>query len=473
MSGADPEDDTGIGDVCLRCRKPVRRTGRRFGPRRVCPSCAPHYREQRACAACGRLSQRLVRTAFHNAPVCDACRNAIDHRNCGRCGHYRRVVETRSDGLVLCAGCTGPAPKTHACPDCSTVLPGGGAGRCEPCALRRRLERRIETERTRLATVRGHDVLAAYGAWIAEGGLTALDVRLFAVQAEALALLEPDFDARGRIAQDAVLDALGTAGAKKAQRLLDHLVETECLTWDHEVEAAWIERRRIRDTLAQADASGHGALLRAYHNYLVAPGAKPRKPRTLRMYLAVGLAFAKHAGITEARRTSNTKLLSFTRRNLGQKANLLAFCRYAEAMGAGPLTLPRIKRSSVRAHDKTLAARATVMRRRLQGSTTPAERRALVACLLANLFGARIKTVIALPRHDVILASKTVRVVLREEVYDLPDWLGTALREVMPAGGNWAFPGRGGRRPIAPASVWHHVRQDGGAARSPASDLNA
>lgn len=474
--------DAGGGDPCMRCGNPVWRTGRRFGPRRACPSCAPYYREARECPACGLPSTRLVKSKTHGAAVCDRCRNAIDHRNCARCGWYRRVAGTDPEGRPVCQGCWGPNPRDHACPDCGTPLPGGGNSRCDPCALHRRLWRRVAQERTRLSTVAGHEVLDAYAHWLEAGGLKPRDVRRFEVQAEALSHLEDLFDAEGRLEQDAVLDALGVDGAKRAQRLIDHLCEAGRLDWDHVAQSDWIEERRADAILAAADAAGRGALLRDYRDHLTAPGRRPLRPSTLRMYLRVALGFAKHADIVHARAVTSTKLLSYLRRVRGQRASITPFKAFAEAAGAGPLTLPSVRRASVRTVDKISEDRGLRMRRRLAGPTTAAERRALVIGSIATFYGVPMEEVAAIGRDDVVLrpAAGTAAdggpsggagagpegmaptgVVLRGDVHVLPDWLGAALREVLPDTGRWAFPGRGGRRPITPASVWHHLRADG------------
>lgn len=111
---------------CLRCGEGVvnkgekgRKIGITLPEGVVCSSCRDHYREERACAACGRMSRFLsrdIKVGF-TEPVCSTCR----HRSrpfvwCARCGNYRYEFGEIGEQKV-CFSCY-REERPFACPGC-------------------------------------------------------------------------------------------------------------------------------------------------------------------------------------------------------------------------------------------------------------------------------------------------------------------------------------------------------------------
>lgn len=116
---------------CVRCDRPVPRAGIRVGTGVACPSCAPQFREQRTCDCCGASSARMSRPEGSSQGICSSCQRRSDHATCVLCHRHRRIGERRSTGPV-CIDCQFN-PTSHACPTCSTIVPGRGRGRCLRC----------------------------------------------------------------------------------------------------------------------------------------------------------------------------------------------------------------------------------------------------------------------------------------------------------------------------------------------------
>ena len=322
-----------------------------------------------------------------------------------------------------------------------------------------------------LETEAGQDTFDAMIARWLDGGLHTHDPPRVAGLARALGeietLLWADAAEAASLTQDDILDMLGSAEARRARRLIDHLIAAGQLIWDTDAEAHWIERRRVRELRERAVASGRGALIEDYLRYLQDPN-RPRSPRTIRMYLSAALGLMEHAGVTQAEEVTEDGLRSFMHQRRGQHANLMTFRTYVSQVTGQPLTLPgQVRKRSWKMRDRSLLGREKRMRRRMDGITTSAERRALAAVLISNRFGVALKDVLVLGRDDVTIDGDevTVTVTVAGETLPLPNWLGAVLRKDIEAVGMWAFPGRGGMRPITPSSVWYHVRADGSGPR--------
>lgn len=121
--------------VCGRCegRRPCAFAG---SPQPVCVVCAP--RRTAPCAHCGAERPPTVR--WPEGPVCEPCyTRALRRRgSCSGCKATRRLVEPPGRAATICADCAG-RPPTHVCGDCGIEDKLYERGRCDRCALRRRV----------------------------------------------------------------------------------------------------------------------------------------------------------------------------------------------------------------------------------------------------------------------------------------------------------------------------------------------
>jgi hypothetical protein len=319
--------------------------------------------------------------------------------------------------------------------------------------------------RAMLETQVGLDVFDDFISGWASERLYSNDPPRIAKQARALAQLEHRLDENGSrtvtLIQDDILDILGPLAATGARRLLDHLITAGELTWEVEAEAAWREKRAVRNLVIKAGEQGCGEFISGYLRLLKDP-QRPKSLRTIRMYISTAVAFLYHAGISQPDEVTEDQLRSFLHKRRGQYANLSPLRAYVVSVTGRPLSLPgKVRKRSQRIRDLELVTRTSRMRRRLETSDNIGERRALVATLISSLFGVAIKNVLHLAPNDLETKEGSTVANVSGEPLTLPAWLAFNVYSITSENSVWVFPGRGGKRPITPASVWYHVRGDG------------
>jgi hypothetical protein len=102
----------------------------------VCTGCAS--RPLRSCARCH--TPQPVTAVWPEGPVCDRCyTTALRTRaTCHSCGQQRRLVVPHGPDATTCSDCAG-LPAVHTCSDCGIEDKLYERGRCDRCALRRRV----------------------------------------------------------------------------------------------------------------------------------------------------------------------------------------------------------------------------------------------------------------------------------------------------------------------------------------------
>ena len=149
---------------CVRCGRQMERMGMRtaYGP--ACPACAPYFREEEPCEACGTPSRRLTRVARlgHDLRVCPRCARA-DHGTCAWCRRHRLLAE-KEDGEWVCKRCSeeGRVP----CPSCGERMPAGRGHQCERCYLEGLADKRTKINKAafRTPTMAWH--FMEFGNWL-------------------------------------------------------------------------------------------------------------------------------------------------------------------------------------------------------------------------------------------------------------------------------------------------------------------
>jgi hypothetical protein len=120
---------------CLRCERPVWKAARIVDGHPVCGRCVTHFLDPEPCAWCGVATVHLSRApgVGINEKICNSCRNKLTHRSCAVCRRYRPVAGLLATGKPHCQACVPGAEQTHPCPDCGSILPGNGKGKCVAC----------------------------------------------------------------------------------------------------------------------------------------------------------------------------------------------------------------------------------------------------------------------------------------------------------------------------------------------------
>jgi len=97
----------------------------------ICQNCIHHFKEEKPCAACGKLTKYLCRDikAGFLEPVCNSCRHgARNFAHCSICGKYRyehKIIDgknicfTCNKERVVCTECGKPALSEGICADCN------------------------------------------------------------------------------------------------------------------------------------------------------------------------------------------------------------------------------------------------------------------------------------------------------------------------------------------------------------------
>ncbi len=134
-------------DVCVNCFKLPTATCSRCHQRRpcsfastptpVCIRCAP--RRTAPCAHCGL--DRPPTAHWPEGPVCVGCYDATLSRRdiCDTCHTLRRLVDPPGPPATRCTDCSGRTPIGHVCADCGIEDKLYDDGRCDRCALARRV----------------------------------------------------------------------------------------------------------------------------------------------------------------------------------------------------------------------------------------------------------------------------------------------------------------------------------------------
>jgi hypothetical protein len=136
----------GQPDICNSCFQAPEATCSVCGQRRpcnfaatpqpVCTGCAP--RPLRSCARCH--TPQPVTAVWSEGPVCERCyTTALRTRAaCHDCGQQRRLVAPPGPHATTCSDCAGH-PASHTCSDCGIEDKLYERGRCDRCALHRRV----------------------------------------------------------------------------------------------------------------------------------------------------------------------------------------------------------------------------------------------------------------------------------------------------------------------------------------------
>ncbi|WP_126756887.1 hypothetical protein [Aliidiomarina taiwanensis] len=120
---------------CFRCHRTNYPIGCYFKDKPVCNTCAPHFKTEKACPRCGKLSAHLAKALEFGVTeaICKSCISAY-YNPCELCGRARHPLKEK-DGHHLCSKCyrLGLIP----CPDCANDYPAGVGLRCRDCYLRK------------------------------------------------------------------------------------------------------------------------------------------------------------------------------------------------------------------------------------------------------------------------------------------------------------------------------------------------
>ena len=400
--------------------------------------------------------------------MCDRCyRTALATRaRCHGCGQTRRLVHPPGLSATTCVDCAGIAA-SHVCVDCGIEDKLYERGRCDRCALRRRVHELLATADTtvpaQLAPVAG----AIANAPVARSALNWL-------RNSAGAALLGDI-AAGRVAL--THDALDAHPRPRAADYLRSVLVAHHVLPDRDDDLARFQHWAT-DTLTAVDRSADRRLLTTYATWHVthrlrARAARNTSPRTptasARQHLRAASALLDWVA-AEGLTLSTVGQGEIDRWLLTGPAAYRArdFLLWAtEHRHVSAVTVPPVAAATGAAmHPDT---RWQVARRLLHDDTLePADR---VAGSLVLLYAQQLTRIVAMTTNDVVHRDGRVTVRFGAHGIDVPQPLAgliTALAEQghrsgigAPVTSNWLFPGHQPGRPLHPSHLGRRLRAIG------------
>ena len=370
---------------------------------------------------------------------------------CRICRRHRPILRERR----ICRACA--TGTTHTCPLCGVVVPGGGQAACHPCSHRRRSERRIAAE---AATI-PHAWLAALFTGFCTSGRIPLAAGVATARigraAVACRRIAGTVQKASGLTTDALHATLGAETLRRVAPLIAYMTEVGALTWDRTRLRSLIEQDRVEAILKTHRAGPHGALLDRYRDHLA---SRARQPITQRTALNAAAALLAELGEAPLHDLSQQHLAKALRKRPGHRAALRGFLSFVATSGGPNLILAKTRRPDAVAQERRLRAEIRTWRKRLENPRSAAEARALIAMLIARVFGLPLTRVLALRRAEVAITATFVILWPNADALPLGGPLAGAFHRWTASAGLWVFPGRHGHQPLSEAAVTYHRTVD-------------
>ncbi|TXN17299.1 hypothetical protein FV219_00300 [Methylobacterium sp. WL122] len=359
----------------------------------------------------------------------------------------------------LCFPCSVGAH--HSCPICGEIVAGDGQAPCYPCGQRRRSEAQIT-----------HDAETIELPWLAElftgfcrsGRIPLANSRATRrIVRAASACREIAFYVRipSDLTTDMLHMAIGAEGLRRVAPLIAYLAEVGALQWERGRLQVLVEHDRVATILERHRYGPHGPLLQRYRDHLDAKGRKPITQRTALTAAVALLATLKDAPLADL---SPRHLARMLRKTPGHRAAIQGFLSFLAAEGGPKLGLRPAARPDAVALERKLRAEIRTCRKRLANARNHAEARALLAALIARVYGLPLSRVLAIRRDEVAVTDNTVTFWPDGDALGLAEPLAHAFYQWIAWSGLWqsfggpfVFPGRHRHQPLSEAAVAYHL----------------
>ena len=379
------------------------------------------------------------------------------HATCRVCSRHRRIAATDEDGRPQCAGCAGAVPATRQCPDCGTVVLGGGAAPCRACSLRRRIAHRAALNAETLDQSWLRALFLEFCAWDGLSRTAPATPRRLGAYARCFAAIGGGCADRSEVSQERLLALLGAEGLRRNQLVVRFLAGRLALDWSPQRAEAFVEAGRIGAVLAATDGQPWGPALRAYRDHLALDSTL--HPGTVRSYLNAAVGLLAQAGHADLALLKQAEVQIYLRRRPGQGASLARFLAHAARVGGTQLALPVGKRrADPKAREKALLREAKELLDRLDRAGDVGEGRAMLAAAISKIYAVRLSAVLKLRAPDAAVDGAAVTLWPGGLAVGLSSALADALLRWASWEGGYLFPGRNGAQPLSRDAVRHHVR---------------
>jgi hypothetical protein len=377
---------------------------------------------------------------------------------CQVCCRHRTVMASKR----ICLACS--LGVTHPCPLCGGVVSGSGQAPCQPCSHRRRAKRQIAAE---AATI-PHPWLAELFTGFCTSGRIPLEAGIatdrIARAAAACRCIAITVTNPTDLTTEALHAALGAEALRRVAPLIAYMAAVGPLEWDRARLQTLIERDRVAAILHAHRDSRHAPLLHRYRDHLA---IRDRKPITQRTALTAAVALLAALGEAPIAELSQRHLTSTLRKRPGHRASLHGFLSFLASQGGPSLTIAKLRQDPV-AQEKRLRADIRRWRKRLENPRTATEARALLAVLIARIYGLPLQRVLALRCDEVEATHRCITLWPDDDALVLGQPLARAfLRWIAwsstwrASEGPWVFPGRHRHQPLSETAIAYHLSEKG------------
>ncbi len=394
--------------VCLRCERPMKSAGLIFKGKPVCPSCAPYFREKKACPHCGALSSRLSRiVGVTEEQICDACRRKLTCATCCICGKHRERFALSQDGKALCKRCAAAPDAIHPCPDCGVSLGGAGSAPCLRCGLIRSFRHKAEQLALLLFYSDTNTLLNAFVEWVIArnsvnqvlGSLPRILVILDRVE---------QFHTDSRSIDLSTIPSLLTTEEFRRSGLFGmFLRERGFFTESMQERAESSDIRRIESALLLAKGKPWEKSLRKYAVDFLAQ-KETLSARTRRLYLRSALALLNFSEVAKIADLTSDHVKAFLKSKPGHRASLFPWVKFVKEITGHSLAIPN-KSASKEPSVNAIADMVGRLVSAIRSASTKKARLAMVAKLLSVLYGVPLEKVLSMDRRHLDISDGIVR----------------------------------------------------------------
>lgn len=326
--------------TCFRCEKPTPIAGKLIGEKAICPSCAPYFRNPERCTSCGKMSTRLSKPLFvgWENPICESCRSHITHATCVICGRYRPIAAHDENEKPRCKSCLPGQESNHQCPNCGSVVPGNGQGRCGPCITRSaiKIDANLISAKFEQPWVR-----SLWEAFVQSqdkhADTSSVTRRRISNSAGYFGLIDQRFNLPEQINAYSLATRIDSKTHRKYLLASRFVVAHLNLSDFPKARAEAIEWARIDAILASHEPEPFYPLLETFVDQL-SKGVV--RPKTLRMYLSAAAVFCTGNGLNSDGPWEQDQLETHLLDHPGQRANLFRFVSHCRSQYGWSVFMP-------------------------------------------------------------------------------------------------------------------------------------
>jgi len=330
--------------TCIRCGKQVLKLALIVAGGVVCNACSRHYKEQKKCPICGRLSSYLSRDRKNgfDEPTCNLCRTK-GSIYCPVCGRFRQPAGEITDGRVVCVDCLETDGQPFICPQCGKEGKSQSKARCFDCYEKDQVVKKLSQSQSLLINPWVKGVYTGFIAAFRERISGRTSASHCGRYAEFFKILDASFEDPATATAERLVAVFGRNGLRRHAIPYGYLVKTGLLpptTPDEIADAAALRSQDER--LLQVKGTWYAVHMERFLEYRRKvseryarwgwTGSKLRHgPQVVTIYLSVAhifLSFLENEGVTDLRQIDQAHLDKFVVVYPGYQNTVRPFVKY-------------------------------------------------------------------------------------------------------------------------------------------------